>query len=113
MDFEIEQRFQQILSGLEKEFGEKPDLPTIIFLVGAQELNKGFVKLSKQEKLEVMHIGVCVLLTPFGYYRPLGRDPEGWPHFETVQKLPPLDGKQQQYLLKQAVVDYFEAETAS
>ncbi|HCA82863.1 MAG TPA: hypothetical protein DEP18_03685 [Flavobacteriales bacterium] len=107
MDLELEQRYQHILSNLEKDLGEKPDMQTVIFLIGVQELNKGYQKLSKQEKLEVMHIGVCVLLSPYGFYSPLGRDEEGWPHFESKKKLPPLDGRQQQYLLKQAIVDYF------
>lgn len=107
MDFELENKYQNILTDLEKDLGEKPDMQSVIFLIGVQELGKGYQKFSKQEKLEVMHVAVCTLLEPYGYYTFVGNDNEGWPHFESKKKLPPLDGRQQQILLKQAIVDYF------
>lgn len=107
MDFELEEKYQHILGQLEKDFGEKPDMQSVIFLIGVQELGKGYQKFTKQEKLEVMHVAVCTLLEPYGYYEFVGNDPEGWPHFEAKKKLPPLDGRQQQVLLKQAIVEYF------
>jgi len=49
-----------------------------------------------------------VLLKPYGYYRELGRDADGWPHFERVKDLPPLNEKEQERLMKEALLDYFE-----
>lgn len=107
MDFELEEKFRKIQEELSKDLGELPDLQSIIFLIGVQELGKGYQAFSKQQKLEVMHIAVCTLFEPYGYYKFIGNDEDGWPHFENIKKLPPLDGRQQQHLLKQAVVDYF------
>ncbi len=54
-----------------------------------------------------MHIGICTLLMPYGYYKFIGKDDEGWPHFENVQKLPALRPLEQEKLMKQAIIDYF------
>ena len=108
MDFDLEKRWKVLQDKISKEVGGGTDLQAIIFLVGVQELGKGYQKLKKDEKLAVMHIGVCTLLAPYGYYEFIGRDKEGWPHFDLIKKLPPLNDREQKSLLKRAVVEYFE-----
>lgn len=106
MNFELESKWRQVLNFF-KDHGDL-DVTSVLFLVGVQELGKGYVKLSKDKKLEVIHIGVCTVLEPYGYYEFVGDDKDGWPHFETKKKLPPLNGKEQQNLMKEAVIAYFE-----
>jgi len=108
MDFEFEKRWRETVDEISEAFDEKLDLQSIIFMIGVQELNLGFQKLNKQKKLEVMHIAVCTLLEPYGYYEFLGRDEDGWPHFENVKKMPHLEEKEQQKLMKEAIIEYFE-----
>jgi hypothetical protein len=55
-----------------------------------------------------MHVAICTLLEPAGYYKFLGRDEENWPHFELVKPLPQLTEREQQHLMKEAILDYFE-----
>lgn len=88
--------------------GEKPDLDTILFLIGVQELGKGKKRFKKDEKLNLLHIAVCRVLEPFGYYRFDGLDKDGWPHFELLEPLPDLKSNEQTLLMKQAVIQYFE-----
>lgn len=106
MDFELEASWRNVLQFFEEEHG-KLDVSSVLFLIGVQELGKGYLKLSKDRKLEVMHIGVCSVLVPFGYYKNLGADKEGWPHFELKKELPPLNKNEQQKLLKEAIINYF------
>jgi hypothetical protein len=101
-------KWENLCQRLEKDFGEKPDLQVVLFLIGIQELGKGPMKFSKDEKQDLMHIAVCRLLSTFGYYQLTGTDQDGWPHWELVNKLPPLTLKEQDLLLKQAAVEYFE-----
>jgi hypothetical protein len=108
MDFDLEQRYQRVLETLKEDLGEKPEITAVIFLIGVQELGKGYGKFTKQQKVDLMHIGICTILEPYGFYKLLGKDEEGWPHFESIKKLPPIDGRQQEHLLKQAIVDYFD-----
>lgn len=100
--------FQDVLKRLSLQFGDDIDIQAILFLIGLQELGQGKLKLSKNEKLDVMHIAICTLLTPYGYYEYKGVDEEGWPHWQVNEKLPPLKPIQQETLMKEAIVEYFK-----
>ena len=54
---------------MEERFGEPPDLTTMIFTVGLQECGQGSRTFKKDEKLEVMHVGVCTLLAQWDFTR--------------------------------------------
>lgn len=107
MDFETEQRWQKVQLYLKELTGEAPDVTAAVFLIGVQELGKGYKKFSKDKKLDLIHIGICTILEPYGFYKYIGTDSDGWPHYENIKKLPPLEERQQQLLLKQAIADYF------
>lgn len=110
MDYAVEIRFKKLVAELEETFGGGLDVQAILFLIGVQELGKGRQKFSKRQKTELMHVAVCTLLEPYGFYKTLGRDKDNWPHFEFIKELPPLDQRQQQHLMKEAILDYFDAE---
>ena len=107
MDHDIELRFQKLQKHLEKDFGPGMDMSTFLFLVGVNELGMGHQTFSKQQKMELMHIAICTLLEPYGYYTFDGRDADLWPHYTLNQKLPALNHQQQQHLLKEGLLDYF------
>ena len=88
--------------------GEAPELDTILFLIGVQELGIGNKKFKKDDKVNLMHIAVCRLLEPYGYYRFTGKDPDGWPHFEIIEQLPELKANEQTILMKKAIIQYFK-----
>ena len=107
MDFEFEANWRTHLTRISEGYGQQLDLQGVLFLIGVQELGQGPRKFSKQEKLNLMHIAVCHLLSAYGYYNFIGRDPEGWPHFEKVKSLPFLKDREQEQLIKEAIMDYF------
>ncbi len=104
----LKQDWEKLTQTLADTYGEEPDLQAILFLIGIQELGKGPMKYSKDEKQDLMHIAVCKLMSQFGYYELEGLDQEGWPHWKLVKKLPPLTLKEQDLLLKQAVIEYLK-----
>ena len=106
-DNDLDIAWENLLKELEPKFGEI-DLQGLIFLIGVQELGKGYKQFKKDEKLEVMHIAICTLLEPTGHYEFIGRDEDGWPHWKMNEQLPPLKPAQQHYLMRQAIVDYFK-----
>lgn len=93
----------------EKTFDAEKNMPveTMLFLIGVQELGSGQQKYSKDDKVNLIHIAVCRLLTPFGYYRFTHYDDGGYPHFEELQPLPELKSNEQQILMKKAIIQYF------
>jgi len=106
----LKEEWENLTRSLAETYGDDPDLQAIIFLIGIQELGKGPIKYSKDEKQDLMHIAVCRLLSTYGYYELEGLDQDGWPHWKLVKKLPPLTLKEQDLLLKQAVIEYFKGE---
>lgn len=108
MDLTFDHQWRALLQELSSTYGEDLDLNSILFLVGVQELGQDVRKYGKQEKLELMHIAVCTLLEPFGYYSAQGRDNEGWPHFKKNKELPSLTSDEQERLMKEAMIAYFE-----
>ena len=107
MDYDVELRFQEVKSEIEKEFGGGMDVQTILFLIGVNELGMGHREFSKNEKTDLLHVAICTILEPYGFYEFEGRDEENWPHFKLIKNLPSLDHKDQQHLLKQAIIEYF------
>lgn len=87
--------------------GETLDVDAIVYLIGVQELGQGYRKFKKDEKINLMHIAVCKLLEPYGYYEFEFFDDDGWPHYKLKENLPPLKAGEQTVLLKQAIIDYF------
>lgn len=107
----LKTRWQELVDRLAVKFGEEPDLQAILFLIGVRELGRGPMKFSKDEKQDLMHIATCRILSRFGYYELEGMDADGWPHWKLMKKLPPLTLREQDILLKQAVLTYFEEES--
>jgi len=106
MDYAVELKFRQLLKDLEPQLGPT-DLQALLFLIGVQELGKGHQAFKKDDKVNLMHIAICTLLEPHGYYTFIGKDLDGWPHYELSSKLPELNDKEQEHLIKDAIVDYF------
>lgn len=104
-----ETAWNDVLSVLEQRFGKKPDIQTIAFLVGHRELGKHQVKFSKEQKQDLIHVGICTLLSRADYYVYLAHDADGWPHFEYNRHLPKLNADQQESLLKKMIIEYFKA----
>lgn len=103
----MESDWQVLQKKLAERFGGEMDHDAILFMIGLQELNKPYRRYKKDEKLEVMHVAICTLLEPFGFYEYEGVDEEGWPHWKLKENLPHLDAKQQNKLIIDAIVDYF------
>lgn len=108
MDYVFEKAWADTLEKVSKPFGEKLDYAAILMLIGLQELGHDYRAYKKDQKLELMHVGVCSVLMPFGFYDFIGRDEEGWPHFERKEDLPPLAPEEQELLIRKAIVEYFK-----
>src|SRR6187549_1312653 len=110
-DLEQEKSWASLLTALEKLIGKKPkDLNAVLFLIGVQELGQGRKVFEKEEKQDLMHIGICKVLSLSGYYELEGLDEQGRPHWKMIKKLPHFDLLEQEKLLKMQVLEYFEQE---
>jgi hypothetical protein len=110
-DLDLERKWNALLEELNTLVGKKPkDLNGVLFLIGVQELGMGKKVFSKEEKQDLLHIGICKVLSLSGYYVLDGQDKDGWPHWKLIKKLPHFDLLEQEKLLKFHVMEYFEKE---
>lgn len=105
----LKERWSLLVQKLSNKFadGDTLELDAIIYLVGVQELGQLHRKFKKDEKINLMHIAICRLLEPYGYYEFDFYDKQGWPHYKIKENLPNLKAGEQAVLMKQALVDYF------
>lgn len=108
---EIQENWENLTRFLKQNLGKKPaDLKGVLFLIGVQELGKGKLHFSKEEKQDLIHIATCKVLSFGGYYQLESYDQDGWPHWKLVQQLPAFDLFSQENLLKHYVIEYFRNE---
>ncbi|MBA4745120.1 hypothetical protein [Flagellimonas halotolerans] len=108
-DEQLRERWEFLVEKLSAQFsdGDPLELDGIVYLVGVQELGNFHRKFKKDEKVNLMHIAICRLLEPYGYYDFDFFDDDGWPHYKIKEQLPPLKAGEQAVLMKEAVVNYF------
>lgn len=105
---DLQQRWWNLEAKLVERFGKKPDMETILFLIGVQELGVVNEKFTKEQKQDLMHLAVCTLLEPSGYYEMESVDEEGWPHYKQLKPMPDMTMPEQENFLKDHVLLYFE-----
>lgn len=105
---DLQSRWWTLEAKLVERFGKKPDMETILFLIGIQELCTVNTKFTKEQKQDLMHIAVCRLLLPSGYYDLENIDEDGWPHYKQLKPMPDLNPFEQENFLKDHVLLYFE-----
>jgi len=88
-----------------------PDLQSILYLIGIQELGRwdGEKNFTKEEKQDLIHVGVCTLLEDEGYFIFEGRDQDGWPHWKENNSFKIAGLSEQEKFLKEKVIRYFQA----
>jgi len=108
---EIGFKWKQVIAFIETHFEKKPDLNAILFLIGVREL--GILpdkKFTKDEKTHLMRIANCKILSYSGYYEQMGFDNLGWPVWENKSPIPSMNIFEQENLLRQHIIEYFETE---
>jgi hypothetical protein len=105
---DLQARWWDLEARLVERFGKKPDMETLLFLIGIQEFGDIRKKFSKEEKQDLMHIAVCSLFRQSGYYELEGVDEEGWPHFRQLKALPVMGLIEQENFLKDHILLFFE-----
>ena len=107
---DIKAKWFKIRELIESVFNKTPDLSAILFVIGIRELGKNKKTFTKEEKVRLMHIATCRVLSSSGHYKLKGMDQNDWPVWELVDKLPNQDLLEQEMYLRHHIVNYFEEE---
>jgi hypothetical protein len=101
-------RWMNLEQKLVARFGKKPDLESILFLIGVQEFGQLKENFTKEQKQDLMHVAVCSLLSQSGYFEFEQFDKDGWPHFKQLKAMPNMSMREQEDFIKDHVLLYFE-----
>lgn len=105
---DLQSRWWDLEAKLVERFGKKPDMETVLFLIGIQEFGEIRPKFTKEQKQDLMHVAVCSLLSQSGYYELESVDEDGWPHFKQLKSLPAFNMAEQENFLKDHILLYFQ-----
>lgn len=107
---DIASQWDEVERMLSQRFGKIPNLETVLFLIGLQELGQTNKRFTKEQKEDLMHIATCTLLSQDGYYQFEKRDEDGWPHFTQIKKMPEMSVEDQELFLKEHIIRYFKTD---
>jgi hypothetical protein len=105
---DLQVRWWKLEEQMMERFGKKPDVESILFLIGIQELQDIRAKFSKEQKQDLMHLAICTILSPSGYYELSRVDEDGWPHFTQLKPMPEMMPHEQENFLKDHILLYFQ-----
>lgn len=74
IEIELDKKWKQVELFVKERFDEVIDQQTILFIIGLQELGKILEEVKKEQKIDIIHIGICTVLGQYGYYQPIGID---------------------------------------
>jgi hypothetical protein len=107
-DLDRKQIWLDIIAFIEKRFGKRPDLDALLFIIGMREL--GHLKESnfkKDDKVSLMHIATCKILSYSDHYELVGTDDDGWPHWKLKNPLPDMALLEQETYIREHIIEYF------
>jgi len=104
---DLQTRWWGLEAKLVERFGKKPDMETVLFLIGIQEFGGATEKFTKEQKQDLMHVAVCSLFMQSGFYEIEGYDVDNWPHFKQLKPLPDMNAIEQENFLKDHILLYF------
>jgi len=102
----LEKQWQKTIKQLEQQFDDEISIKGILYLIGIQELNFGVRSFSREEKINVLHVATCRLLSDYGYYKLDRVDNDGWPHYKELRAVKNLSADDQKKLIKTAIINY-------
>lgn len=105
---DLADKWVKLTFDLRERFGKNPDLNAVLFLIGINEVGLGIRKFKKEEKMDLMHVAICRLLSNTGHYKFIGVDEDGWPHYEMTKEPDFISVFEQEMWLKNEAVKYFE-----
>lgn len=104
-------KWNELMEYVEDLFQKKPNMEGLLFIIGMRELGDPIGReFSKEEKVKLMDIALCRILSNSGYYKLNGKTEDGWPIWENIIKLPFLNIFEQETFLRHHVIAYFEEE---
>jgi hypothetical protein len=101
-----EESWDTMVFEVSKRFSVTADFDFMLFIIGIQEYGQGMRDYSRQEKMDLINLAKCTLLSQTGHLERVDCDEAGWPQFKEIKNIAALTSNYQNALLKRAAFDY-------
>jgi len=101
---DIEKEFKGIEFQFIKRFKKKPTLEGILLLIGFQESPESKLSQDKEEKLDLINLGVLVVLEKVGHFKRV-KSETTWPAFEPTEL---KSEENKELIIRKGIVAYFK-----
>ncbi|WP_066630077.1 hypothetical protein [Labilibacter marinus] len=102
----VDSSWEELLLKVSKKFNVLADFDFLLFLIGIQERGTGYLKYSKEEKMDLINLARCILFEQKGFYENNGVDDAGWPTFTVINEVSDLPPSEREAILKGAMMEY-------
>lgn len=93
-----------------QRYEQHPSTLSALFLIGLEQLDINVSSLTKEEKQDVIHIGLCTILEPEGIYKKKEIDKDGWPHFTATERASEINIEKQENYIRHLILKHFNYE---
>ncbi|TCO10562.1 hypothetical protein [Natronoflexus pectinivorans] len=104
----IDYTWDELVLMVSRHFKVTADYDFMLFIIGIQERGTGMTHYPREEKMDLINLGKCKLLSHLGYLEEIEEDQEGWPRFKEIKSVKGLSPSFQKHLLKKAMMEYFK-----
>ena len=87
---------------------KEPELEGMLFLIGLREAGLQPAPLSKEDKQDLVQLGICAILESEGYFERSGLTADGWPQFILKKPAPMLALGEQEAFFKLRIAWYLQ-----
>lgn len=102
-----ENNWIEIQAKVSDHFKVEADFNFMLFMIGIQDIGSGLTSYTRDEKMDIINLGKCRLLTNCGYLRQISTTKGDWPAFEEVIPLGEINPLKMENILKAEMVSYF------
>ncbi|MGL4346942.1 MAG: hypothetical protein ACRCR9_02515 [Chitinophagaceae bacterium] len=103
---DIQKQWEKVLSQFSNHTKNPITIEGLLLLIGIQEFNILKDNYSKEEKIDLIHIGMCCILENDGYYQFSHYDKDKWPHYNTLKPLPEMNHDTEDLFIKEKIIAY-------
>lgn len=100
--------WKDLCDRLSDMFGTDIDLNGVLFLVGIRERGLTFQHFTREEKINLMNLGSCILYNEMGLVDISGQDADGWPVFHQKALARSIPEELKQKTLQDCAIRYFK-----
>ena len=103
MEKSIEAEYKSVEFRFIRRFQKKPTMEAILLMIGYQESPEVKNSQNKEEKLDLINLGVLTVLERQGFFKKMPSE-TSWPVFEPTDKKSDED---RELIIKRGIVEYF------